>query len=546
MDKNPFLFTPKKRHNKQSDHPSTTGFFVLGLIIISLFTAGCSVDLTHPPRLATATAQAAATATPPSPPLIIPAPTVTPGPDELNVDSSVTISSVEVTRESVPELTVWVNEISPEHRRILDEMAAEFSEQSGADVSIQLVSPALLPQLVQTAVLSDTLPDIIFHPIEYTAGWTEQGILDPAAIGTVLTELGRETFDPDALELVSDNGKELAIPVDGYYQLMLYRTDWFRDRGLAAPDSFRTMQTAAERITNRDAVISGMVIPTESNLVTTHQAFEQMALANNCRLIDEEGEVTLLTSECEQALEHYYSTINQFSPPGVQTDTSARRAFLEGRTGIIMTSPAILPTLAGLDPDLQPSCPECTEGSNGLNTLAGNTGILTSITGSAIGAEPASFGNIRNLGVTKFADQETTEEFIRYFFTEGYKKWLSVDSERKVPMHLGTSENPRQFIESWGTQPIDDQGISLVDIYGENTVARLSDGIASAPRWGIREGQGELVTRVYNELTFSIVLQEMLSGYFNPETTLREAYRRVVDLVPNYAFPVTIEQELSP
>jgi hypothetical protein len=51
------------------------------------------------------------------------------------------------------------------------------------------------------------------------------------------------------------------------------------------------------------------------------------------------------------------------------------------------------------------------------------------------------------------------------------------------------------------------------------------------------------MTRVYDELTFSIVLQEMLSGYFNTGTTLREAYRRVIDLVPNYAFPVDIDED---
>ena len=77
-------------------------------------------------------------------------------------------------------------------------------------------------------------------------------------------------------------------------------------------------------------------------------------------------------------------------------------------------------------------------------------------------------------------------------------------------------------------------------------VARLRDGIAAAPRWGIREGQGALMTRLYEEFTISIVLQEMLSGYFPPSDTLREAYRRTIDLIPNYAFPIVVPQELEP
>jgi hypothetical protein len=82
-----------------------------------------------------------------------------------------------------------------------------------------------------------------------------------------------------------------------------------------------------------------------------------------------------------------------------------------------------------------------------------------------------------------------------------------------------------------------------LDIYGEEVVARLRDGIASAPRWGLREGYGGLMTQLYDEFTISIVLQEMLSGYFGTETTLQEAYRRTIELIPNYAFPVILDEE---
>jgi hypothetical protein len=54
------------------------------------------------------------------------------------------------------------------------------------------------------------------------------------------------------------------------------------------------------------------------------------------------------------------------------------------------------------------------------------------------------------------------------------------------------------------------------------------------------------MTQLYNELTLSIVLQEMLSGYFPVETTLREAYRRTIALIPNYAFPIAVEPTLEP
>ncbi len=515
---------------------------VIALLVAAVGLAACGLDLSNPPRAATATAVAATTgaaattagaaaATPA--PLVLPAPTAT-------GEALALPAAAEVTPRT--ELSIWVNEDSAAHRAMLDELAAEFAAAYGTDVAVQLVAPARLPELVSTAVLSGTLPDLILHPVEYTAGWVQDGALDPGAAQEVIDQLGADTFDPAALELLTVNGQAAAIPSDGYHQLLLYRADWFQERGLQPPATFAAMATAAERIFDSEAVISGLVIPTESNLVTTHQAFEQMALANGCRLIDATGEVLILEPACVAALDHYYTVIHSFSPTGVQTDTSARNALLEGLTGMIVTSPAILPDLAGLNPAAMPSCPECAD-EDGINYLARNIGVLTEIRGSGATAAPTAFGNITALGITTAADRAAAQAFAAFWFEEGYERWLAVNPESKVPMRWGTADAPRRFIDAWGAQPLADSDLSLTDIYGAETVARLRDGIAGAPRWGIREGQGVLMTRLYNEFTISIVLQEMLSGYFPPATTLAEAYRRTIALIPNYAFPSALPEE---
>jgi multiple sugar transport system substrate-binding protein len=142
------------------------------------------------------------------------------------------------------------------------------------------------------------------------------------------------------------------------------------------------------------------------------------------------------------------------------------------------------------------------------------------------------------MGITNEADPETAAAFARYWFNEGYAAWLAVESERKVPMRWGTAEQPRQFIDNWGIIPLNNSTNSLTDIYGSEVVANLRDGIAAAPRWGYRQGQGALMSELYDSLTLSIVLQEMLSGYFNTNKTIFEANVRVIDLIPNYAFAI--------
>lgn len=487
--------------------------FGLLLLPTLLLTAACRPALLEPPRLATAAAETAATATPTVAPLQLPAPTAT-------ADPLAPPTDIGQPGPGAPTLTVWINETSPAHEAALQEMMTEFSTVSGVNVALQLVAPDRLPDLVNTAVLSDTLPDVILHPLEYTVGWTERGIFDPAAADAVIDEIGRDTFDAAALELVDVNGQTAAVPSDGYQQVWLYRSDWFDEAGLAPPDSYEAMLTAAETLYDlEESLVSGLVIPTESNLITTHRAFEHLAIANGCQLIDDQGEVLLLEPACRDALNFYFSIVNQFSPPGVQTDTSARNAFLDGRTSMIVSSPGVLLDVASID------------------DLVARTGILTQLTGRSETAAPQNFGNVTYLGITPNADPEAAAAFARYWFNEGYEQWLAVDAERKVPMRLGTAEAPRRFIDAWGTTPLVD-GRSLSDIYGREVVEQLRSGIAASQRWGFRQGQGALITRLYENLTFSIVLQEMLSGYFSSAKTIFEAMLRVVNQIPNYPYEV--------
>ena len=505
---------------EQSRSTASRSLLTAYCLLLTLLLSACT--LANPPRLATATAQAAFTATPSLEPLILPVATPT------AVSSNNDDPTLPVQAEPNPAITVWVNEISDGHKEMLEAMAADFSAQTNVDVEMVLVSPLLLPDLVNTAVLSDTLPDIIIHPIEFSVGWAERGVFDPVATDDVLTQLGRDTFDAEALALVqTSSGQPSALPNSGFHQLIIYRSDWFAQRGLAVPDDFEALFAAAEATNDPDNLIAGFVVPTEANLVTTQQIFEQMALANDCQLVNEAGEILLLEPACSEALTFYFRIINQFSPIGVQTDTSTRNAYLAGRTGLIMGPPSLLPQLAGLDPAALPTCPECTAAPD---FLAQNSGILTELNGTA-------FGNMSLLGITNTADRETAVQFATYWFNEGYDQWLSVESERKVPMRWGSSSNPRQFIDAWGSQPIADSDQSLESLFGAEIVASLRDNLAVSGRWGLPQRRGQLITTLYEELTLSIMLQEMLSGYFSTDQSIIEAYNRIVELIPNYAFP---------
>ena len=159
-------------------------------LVLLLLLSGCGGALVTPREL-TGTAQAAAPADP------------TQTPERLTIETPTPIPAEAIAGGAEPELadnptvTIWVNEISEEHRQALANIAADYNDETGIQVSVMHVSPALLPELVQTAVLSNTLPDLIIHPMEYTMGWAEQGILDPAAAAEAIGVLGEATFAPE-------------------------------------------------------------------------------------------------------------------------------------------------------------------------------------------------------------------------------------------------------------------------------------------------------------------------------------------------------------
>lgn len=510
------------------------------IILLLLVVTACQPGSLEPPRVATVTAQAALSPTSEPTPLISSAPTATPGGSRPQ-----SAEGVPSTASPTAGLTLWAMVSSSKELETLNTGVEDFADRTGIQVQVVQVAPSLLPKLMRSAVVSGTLPDLVLHPIEYTHGWRQQGILDIEAATSVLERLGRDTFEADALaqlEVDATSGSIAALPSTGWQQVVLYRRDWFDQRGLGAPDTFANLADAAEAIYEEGSPVSGLIVPTDSSLVSTQQVFEHMATANGCRLVNQDGEILLLHPACLEALEYYRMLINAYSPIGLQTDISALNGYLSGRTGIIITSPAVLPIIAGLDEETRPTCPECTT----IDFLARNTGIVTEMIGDGEYAQPTNFGALTALGITTAADKEASVAFAEYWFDTLYSDWITVNPEQKVPIRRGTADEEDLFRTLWSEAPLAEGGKTLADFYGPESSTLLSQNIASADRWGLTRGQGAVLSTVYEELLFAPLLQDMLSGYFNSSETIVEMYLEAVDAVPGYDFPVQVAPSPTP
>lgn len=425
-----------------------------------------------------------------------------------------------------PTLQFWSTETQPARAAKTQAILDRFEAQSGIHVELILTDENALPELMTAAVAAGTLPDVIFHPVDFTIGWYNEGILDADAATAAIEALGKETFSAGALNLVDVGGKYAAIPTDGWGQLLIYRQDLFDAAGLEAPTTFDKILAAAKALNDPANNFYGITLANKAGAVMTQQTFEHVALANNCQLVDSEGNVTLDSPECIEAI-RFYADVNKYAPPGEAEVVETRATYFAGQAAMIIWSPFILDEMAGLRDSVLPTCPEC---ADDIAYLAKNSGFVPAFAGPS--GSPAQYGQISYMGITTDADKEAAVEFMKFWFNEGYLDWLSVSPEGKFPMRQGTPDEPDRFIKGWSQLETGvDRKAKLGDIYGAEVIDLLVKGTNNFSRWGFAQGQGALVAAVYEALPVPARLREVIDGSLTPEEAAAEMKLDVEDLM---------------
>ena len=100
-------------------------------------------------------------------------------------------------------LKFWSTETQPARLEKTQEIIDGFTAATGIQVQLTATNEDALPQLMITNAASGTLPDVVFHPLDFTVGWASAGLLDTAAAQEVVNNLGAGTFSEGALALAT-------------------------------------------------------------------------------------------------------------------------------------------------------------------------------------------------------------------------------------------------------------------------------------------------------------------------------------------------------
>jgi multiple sugar transport system substrate-binding protein len=416
-------------------------------------------------------------------------------------------------------ITVWTGDTLPDRVAATQAIVDKFTAATGIQVELVGVDEDQFNQTLTSAAAAGELPDVIgSQPLASVRTLAANELVDKAATAEVVQALGADTFDQRALELTRDGDAQLAVPSDAWAQLLYYRKDLFDAAGLPAPTTYDAILNAA-RTLNKPG-LAGFAGATAAGDAFTQQTFEHVALANGCEMVDPAGKITIAAPPCVGAFTFYRDLITNYSVPGAQDVDSVRATYFAGQAAMIVWSTFLLDELAGLRNDALPSCPECAADPR---FLARSTGIVTGLQGPD-GTQPAQFGEVSSWAIPVDADADSAKRFVQYMLSDGYVDWLAIAPEGKFPVRTGPAAGSDEYVSTWKTLPVGvDTEAPLAEVYGPEVLAALEAGPEAFTRWGITQGQGDLIGASLGELPVAAGVAAVTGGGVQPQAAADEA-----------------------
>jgi multiple sugar transport system substrate-binding protein len=395
-------------------------------------------------------------------------------------------------------ITFWTPQTTPERLALQEEVAAGFTEETGIEVEVVPMAGADQDQALVTGAASGNVPDVILHDSAQTSAWTSQGLLDAEAAGATVDVLGAGTFNENALD---------AVTLDGQ---VAYRADLLEEAGVAPPTDLAGLAEAATAV-KEELGITGLAFGTQAGTASATEGIQSLFQTAGCELVAD-GEVVIDSPECAEAAGHFL-TLRDSSVAGDFDVESARAAYLDGQAGMLLFSTHILDELAGLDEANPPTCAECQDDPA---FLAGATEFITVLDAG----NPAQYGAILSYGIPAGAQSDAARQYIEYVMDAGYVDTLAVATEGRIPLRNGTADDPTAFLDAWGDLGIGPaQEMTSAELYGDEFVGGMSEGINSVYLWGMGTDDAELAGLVFRQGVLSGQIERLYGGSSPQETT---------------------------
>jgi multiple sugar transport system substrate-binding protein len=128
------------------------------------------------------------------------------------------------------------------------------------------------------------------------------------------------------------------------------------------------------------------------------------------------------------------------------------------------------------------------------------------------------------------AKTEAAQELVEFMMSDGYLRWIGLSPQGKFPVRAGDATDPERFTKAWaGLESGVDRTAPLSELYSEESIASLGDGVQRFRRWGFPQGQGALVGALSGEQPVAKAVAAVVGGK-DPAAAAKDAQAEIEEI----------------
>jgi len=428
-----------------------------------------------------------------------PTPTPTPTP------TTPTPTTPTPTTPTLTQLTWWHNDDRPDWIRALDIVIRGFLEKN-PNVTIKKDVIGWDPSIpkIKAAIAAKSSPDI-------GMGWNYSHILY-AALGGVepvddlVDRINIKDIYKFDVNLHQWKGKFWGVTEEFTPDVLWYRKDWFKEKGLKVPTTWDEYLEAAKALTDKSKGVYGIAGTYALNRDGDKHPWGFIA-ANGGRIFDEKYNVIFDNPQTVEAID-FIKQLWPYTTPESLTNTTgtARVQLLNDKAGMMVTSSSFINDIL------------LAIGRAGLFEKFGVALVPKRVTRAAFTVNPNYF-------VFKFSKNiDLAKKFLEYLMTDGYINYITNTVIGFLPVKYSVAQS-KEYLEAPRIKPYVD--------YIKSSIETLE--FMSIP--GAENGMNPYVGEINARFILPTVVQDVLVKGLTPQQAVKNGQSLIEKVVKDLGPP---------
>lgn len=426
-------------------------------------------------------------------------------------------------------------EVQPDRQETILLLLNAFEKlHDNTDVEVILAEENQIDNDLEILARSGNLPDLIYASSHVISGLAQKNLLDTKSTGTALMDIGQHRFYPGTLQVLANSKGFFAIPYNNWVQGIWYRKDWFDQAGLAAPDTWNNILTAARHFYKPELNQYGVLIGTMADNYA-EQVFTQLAISNKAYIFDTKGNLVFNSPEMGETLD-FYKELAKFTPPGEQT-WRARDYYIQGKLAMFFYSTFIMDDLA-LSEAAQSSL------SNRYFPELGETAFDPELVDKTDAVmvinqrRPSSYGSMNALALSKSDNKNRSEaagKLLRYLYNP---------STYILFLHMAPGGMNSVFEDIVRDPHYLDDPLYLFQRYGQQKIIDITESQEKIQTFSMLDGTPHPeADETFNRQIIPRMINKVIVENLSTQEALDWAEERIKTVVENFRSQSSSEQE---